>query len=260
MYETMSPNGREWLHPVWIAEFLIKANGMRYGTDQLADLSRRTHTPFRGRENQITPLVPDQDGMEIPLEGFGTPVPTKNGSWLHSEHGEKPRRVALLLLARMIVLLRSISIDILRPSLAPYDCNTEGWLLSRITKQAVLNIYLTPMRGGKTTLYDVQWSEDALRYRDSDTYGYHPAIVDGQKSYTIDVQVGDMYIFNSRGMHQVRPIEHHEGGPGRLALASFMGFLPQKRGADPSSCSGLDCSESPLILLLTAAGASIIGR
>jgi hypothetical protein len=108
----------------------------------------------------------------------------------------------------------------------PFDCNTEDWIINRITHQAVFNLYVSPIRGGKTTLYDVQWTPDALRYRDPNSYGYYPKLVEQAKSCPFEPEIGDMYIFNSRNMHKVQAIERGGEGLGRIALASFMGLLP----------------------------------
>lgn len=107
----------------------------------------------------------------------------------------------------------------------PYDCLTEDWILSNITCQAVFNLYITPTKGGSTTLYDVQWSQDALQYRDPTSYGYAPELVAGRQSTTFHPEVGDLYIFNSRNMHKVQPVDPSWRVP-RVALASFMGILP----------------------------------
>lgn len=119
----------------------------------------------------------------------------------------------------------------------PYDCNTEDWVLSKITSQVVFNLYLTPVRGGATTLYDVQWTPEALAFRDRATYGYDKKLVEGKKSCRFEPEVGDLYIFNSRNMHEVKELEKTCGSArgdagggdlGRIALASFMGVLPEK--------------------------------
>ncbi|KAJ5772370.1 hypothetical protein N7520_002899 [Penicillium odoratum] len=102
----------------------------------------------------------------------------------------------------------------------------ENWILSQITCQAVVNLYLTPVTGGSTTIHDVQWTEDALRYRDLKSYGYARALVENHTHCTFDVEVGQLCIFNSRNMHEVAPIENPEAP--RIALASFMGLLPRE--------------------------------
>lgn len=116
----------------------------------------------------------------------------------------------------------------------PYDCNTEDWILNRITNQAVFNLYISPISSGGTTLYDVQWTPEALRYRDPASYGYHADLVEGRKKCLFEPEIGDLFIFNSRNMHEVRPITEGYKAPGRVGLASFMGVLPpQEEEAGP---------------------------
>jgi hypothetical protein len=109
----------------------------------------------------------------------------------------------------------------------PYDCLTEDWILSKITKQAVFNLYISEVRGGGTTIYDAQWTPEALQYRDPDSYGYAPDLVASRDKASFHPEVGDLYLFNSRNMHEVEPVEPGWEIP-RIALASFMGFLPSE--------------------------------
>jgi hypothetical protein len=109
----------------------------------------------------------------------------------------------------------------------PYDTLTEDWILRHITCQAVFNLYITPTKGGGTTLYDVQWTEEALKQRDPASYGYFPELVAGKDSASWQPGPGDLYIFNSRNMHTVAPIDSDWKIP-RIALASFMGLLPSE--------------------------------
>ncbi|KAI4113929.1 MAG: hypothetical protein LQ338_008092 [Usnochroma carphineum] len=70
-------------------------------------------------------------------------------------------------------ILRSISDSTpIHCDWSPYDSRTEDWIINRVTKQGVFNIYLTPFKGGRTELHDVQWAPDALRLRDPESYGY----------------------------------------------------------------------------------------
>lgn len=119
---------------------------------------------------------------------------------------------------------------------SPYDNRTEDWIINQVTKQAVFNLFLTPIRGGRTEVHDVQWTPDALSFRDPESYGYAPEIVTGRKKAVIEPIVADLHLFNSRNMHQVFPIERElgvdsEGNSGegatseRLTLSSFMGFI-----------------------------------
>ena len=107
----------------------------------------------------------------------------------------------------------------------PYDCLTEDWILSRITNQAVFNLYTSSVGQGDTTIYDVQWTQDALKFRDPNSYGYEPELVEGKASVRFHPNAGDLYIFNSRNMHEVQAVDEGSEVP-RVALASFMGLLP----------------------------------
>jgi hypothetical protein len=120
---------------------------------------------------------------------------------------------------------------------SPYDSRTEDWIINQVTKQAVFNLYLAPVKGGRTEIHDVQWTPDALQYRDSESYGYSPEIVQGRKMAILQPQVADLCLFNSRNMHQVFPVKKEpcSGVEGlsewqrpRLTLSSFMGFIPPK--------------------------------
>lgn len=107
----------------------------------------------------------------------------------------------------------------------PYDTLTESWAITRVTHQAVFNLYLSDVEGGDTQIHDMQWSPEALKHRDPDSYGYSPDLVKGSKSIRFHPDAGDLYVFNSRNMHQVFPV-----APGckkrRMAMASFFGILP----------------------------------
>lgn len=128
---------------------------------------------------------------------------------------------------------------------APYDCATEDWILRNVTHQLAANLYLTPgtMRGGSTSVFDVQWWPGALEYRDPATYGYFETLVQGKAAATFQPRGGDLCIFNSRNMHIVRPLEQdqsvksdqkngvgeetgHEQETQRIAMSSFIGLLP----------------------------------
>ena len=111
---------------------------------------------------------------------------------------------------------------------SPYDSLTEDWILSKITHQAVFNLYISPFtRGGGTTVFDLQWSPEALQYRDPESYGYYEDLVRGRARAPFQPEMGDLYFFNSRNMHTVAPLEPGEGIP-RMAMASFIGLLPSE--------------------------------
>ncbi|KAK9420888.1 putative Prolyl 4-hydroxylase alpha subunit Fe(2+) 2OG dioxygenase domain-containing protein [Seiridium unicorne] len=109
---------------------------------------------------------------------------------------------------------------------APYDCATEDWILSKITHQLAVNLYLSPAtRGGSTTVFDVQWTPGALEYRDPATYGYFEDLVRGRATATFQPGMGDLCFFNSRNLHIVRSLEPGEDTQ-RIAMSSFVGLLP----------------------------------
>jgi hypothetical protein len=118
---------------------------------------------------------------------------------------------------------------------SPYDSRTEDWMVKHITRQGVFNLYLAPFHGGRTEIYDTQWTEEALQFRDPDSYGYWPELVKGRQKAVIRPEVGDLYFFNTRNMHQVFPVEPTPGAPTddgsggrrqRLTLSSFYGLIP----------------------------------
>jgi len=118
---------------------------------------------------------------------------------------------------------------------SPFDSATEDWILNRITHQAVFNLYCADIHsGGETILYDLQWSEEAMQFRDPKTYGYFPEMIEGRKKYVLRPGPGDLALFNTRGMHEVKPVgmvEHPVLGqwsPPRVTLSSFMGLLPSE--------------------------------
>jgi hypothetical protein len=120
---------------------------------------------------------------------------------------------------------------------SPYDSRTEDWIIKNVTRQGVFNLYLTPFKGGRTEVYDVQWTPDVLKYRDPESYGYSSEIVEGRGRVAIQPLVGDLVFFNSRNMHKVFPVEEEEpedgkhlvnGKRARLTLSSFLGTLPAR--------------------------------
>ena len=132
---------------------------------------------------------------------------------------------------------------------SPYDSRTEDWLVKNIAQQGVFNLYLSPFKGGRTEIHDIQWTPEALQYRDPDTYGYAPELVSGRQRATIQPEVGDLCMFNSRNLHQVFPVETPDaegeteaaseaapwanGKQPRLTLSSFFGLLPATGSARP---------------------------
>lgn len=118
---------------------------------------------------------------------------------------------------------------------SPYDSLTEDWVINQVSNQVVFNLYLAPVKGGRTTVHDVQWSDEALQLRDPKSYGYYRSITDGRKQSVVTPAPGALCFFNSRNMHEVERVEPEPcpelGLPyrPRLTLSSFMGLIPSER-------------------------------
>ncbi|KPM37547.1 hypothetical protein AK830_g9008 [Neonectria ditissima] len=84
-------------------------------------------------------------------------------------------------------------------------------IINKVTQQGVFNLYLTPVTGGRTEVYDVQWTPEVLKYRDPESYGYWPKMVEGRGKVVIQPQVCDLCLFSSRNMHKVFPVEREVG-------------------------------------------------
>ncbi|KAJ6438948.1 restless-like transposase [Purpureocillium lavendulum] len=123
---------------------------------------------------------------------------------------------------------------------SPYDSLTEDWIINSVEYQAVFNLFLAPVKDGRTTVHDVQWTKEALRYRDPKSYGYHHDLVKDALKAICEPTVGSLCMFNSRNMHEVEAVTP-EAMPSlgmqyrpRLSLSSFMGLLPSsKTGGKP---------------------------
>ncbi|KAH6955674.1 hypothetical protein BKA56DRAFT_638120 [Ilyonectria sp. MPI-CAGE-AT-0026] len=94
---------------------------------------------------------------------------------------------------------------------SPYDSRAEDWIINKVTQQGVFNLYLTPVTGGQTEVYDVQWKPEVLQYRDPESNGYWPKLVEGRGKVAIQPHVGDLCFFSSRNMHKVFPVEREAG-------------------------------------------------
>jgi hypothetical protein len=121
---------------------------------------------------------------------------------------------------------------------SPYDSLTEDWIVNQVQCQIVFNLYLAPVKGGRTIVHDVQWTEDALKFRDPESYGYSRELVEGRQKAYIEPTPGSLCFFNSRNMHEVEKVN---GVPQlglsyrpRLTLSSFIGLLSgSKTGGRP---------------------------
>ena len=118
---------------------------------------------------------------------------------------------------------------------SPYDSLTEDWVINQVEAQVVFNLYLAPVKGGSTVVHDLQWTEDALRMRDPDSYGYRRELVADRQKAVVHPEPGALCFFNSRNMHEVQSVIR-EPMPAlglsyrpRLTLSSFMGLIPSHK-------------------------------
>ena len=91
-----------------------------------------------------------------------------------------------------------------------------------------------------TIVHDVHWTEETLAFRDPESYGYYPNIVQGSRRSYVVPEVGGLGFFNSRNMHEVEKVEVEPmleldlPYRPRLTLSSFMGLIPaSKTGGRP---------------------------
>jgi len=108
---------------------------------------------------------------------------------------------------------------------APYDTMTEDWAIANVTNQCSFNLYLSDFDEGSTIVHDVQWTPEALEFRDPATYAYFPALVEGKLEAKFKPEKGDLYIFNSRNMHHLDEVSR-SCPRRRVAVSSFFGVLP----------------------------------
>ncbi|KAF8544374.1 hypothetical protein BDD12DRAFT_816062 [Trichophaea hybrida] len=125
---------------------------------------------------------------------------------------------------------------------SPWDSLTEDWVINQVECQIVFNLYLAPVKGGggRTIVHDVQWTEEALKFRDPESYGYSRELVAGRQKAYVEPTPGALCFFNSRNMHEVEKVEVEPmpelGLPyrPRLTLSSFIGLISgAKTGGRP---------------------------
>ena len=80
---------------------------------------------------------------------------------------------------------------------------------------------------GHTTqaiLHRCLWTQDVQQHIANDTFHEHAA-QEQISNYTVQLEQGDMYFFNTRLIHEVPPVE---GSEPRIVLATFIGYDPDE--------------------------------
>ncbi len=102
---------------------------------------------------------------------------------------------------------------------APFEA--KGWDISKIEKQLSWNLYLNQPSGGDLNVYNRFYQPADEKLRVPDQYYYDSKIVSGAQKFTYTPSVGDVVIFNSRNIHEVKPVDGE-----RYSLSSFVGKKP----------------------------------
>lgn len=106
---------------------------------------------------------------------------------------------------------------LLHVDFAPMDA--KGFNIEKIKNQIAWNLFLTtPERGGECIVYDSPWCDDYETCHLANSYGYTPALVKGEKRFSIKAITGDVVLFNCRNLHEVRHITGK-----RITIGSFIG-------------------------------------
>lgn len=94
----------------------------------------------------------------------------------------------------------------------------QGWEIDQIQSQLSWNLYLNEPEGGGLKVYDRIYSPEDEAFRVAGQYFYDDKIVSGRMEFSYTPKIGDIVIFNSRNIHEVKPVTGD-----RFSLSSFIG-------------------------------------
>lgn len=119
-------------------------------------------------------------------------------------------------------LIRQISRAYLHFDFAPYDA--FGWAIENVINQLAWNVYMqTSETGGEIKIYDQQWQPkifDSHKMENNNgSYGFKESVVKNIRSISIQPEVGDLVLFNSRNFHEVLSASDTK----RISISSFLG-------------------------------------
>lgn len=101
---------------------------------------------------------------------------------------------------------------------APFEA--KGWDISKIQSQLSWNLYLDQPVGGDLVVHERQYSPEDEALRVPGQYFYDDSITSGRNQFRYTPKIGDIVIFNSRNIHEVKPVTGD-----RFSLSSFIGRL-----------------------------------
>ena len=105
---------------------------------------------------------------------------------------------------------------------APQD--SDGWEIGAASAQLAWNLYLDPgSKAGELMLWDKCWSPGDDTYQVDDNYYYEAEVVAGIDPLMVPVEVGSVFLINSRNYHAVNESEN------RLAFGSFISVFGDGR-------------------------------
>ena len=102
----------------------------------------------------------------------------------------------------------------------------DDWSVAREENQLAFNIFLQidGSAGGETVVYRREWTPELEETCEPGTYWYPSEAIDGVERAVARPEAGDLLVFSTRNVHEVRPVE--EGALERLTLSVFCSVSP----------------------------------
>lgn len=121
-------------------------------------------------------------------------------------------------------VIRRITTALPHVDWAPMDGG--DWAVAGLSAQLALNVFLQVPEeaGGDTIVYRRPWTPDLEEHRQPGSYWYRPESLEGVERAVVRPRAGDLMIFSSRNVHEVRPVSASVAD--RLTLSSFCAVMP----------------------------------
>ena len=97
---------------------------------------------------------------------------------------------------------------------------SEGWEIAKIENQVSWNLYLNQPVGGDLIVHNHRYELKDETLRVEGQYFYADELVAGSDAFQYTPVVGDVVLFNSRYIHEVKPVTGD-----RFSLSSFIGQI-----------------------------------
>ncbi len=101
---------------------------------------------------------------------------------------------------------------------APHE--HPSWSVASVERQLAFNLYLDIPQGepGLVTVWEKPWQREDTRFKQKDSYGYSPEVVNGVPCAVMRPQKGAVMLINTQLFHQVAP-----SSGTRLAVSGAIG-------------------------------------